>query len=98
MTQKKDDPMEETIEKFKPALAQIGFGSIVGYCSGAATKKIGRALAVVLGLGFMLVQGAAYSGYVDVDWSKIRDDSIKQVDTVRSHLHLYVYNMNVILK
>lgn len=45
-----------------------------------ATKKIGRALAIVAGVGFMIVQGAIYSGYVDVDWKKVQDDVAKKVD------------------
>lgn len=45
-----------------------------------ATKKIGRALAIVAGVGFMLVQGAVYSGYIDVDWKKVQDDVASKVD------------------
>ena len=68
------------IDKLKPALAKISFGSLVGYCSGVATKKIGRALAIVAGMGFMIVQGAVYSGYIDVDWKKVQDDVASKVD------------------
>ena len=67
-------------DKLKPALTKITFGSLVGYCSGVATKKIGRALAIVAGVGFMLVQGAVYSGYIDVDWKKVQDDVASKVD------------------
>lgn len=45
-----------------------------------ATKKIGRALAIVAGMGFMIVQGAVYSGYIDVDWKKVQDDVVSKVD------------------
>ena len=31
-------------------------------------------------LGFMLVQTAVYSGYVDVDWKKVQDDVAKKAD------------------
>ena len=68
------------IDRLKPALTKITFGSLVGYCSGVATKKIGRALAIVAGMGFMIVQGAVYSGYIDVDWKKVQDDVASKVD------------------
>merc|ERR1712087_675179 len=69
------------IEKLTPTLKTAGFGSFVGYCSGAAAKKIGKALAVVVGFGFIAIQGAVYSGYVNVDWNKVQDDAVKKIDT-----------------
>jgi len=55
----------------------------MGYCSGMAFRRVGRALGVVIGVGFMGVQAAAASGYIDVDWNKVKDDAIKPFDTVR---------------
>lgn len=55
----------------------------MGYCSGFALKKVGKALAVVVGLGFVAVQGAVYGGYLNVDWAKIKADGFKKIDTVR---------------
>jgi uncharacterized membrane protein (Fun14 family) len=84
MSDKKSDPVNDAIELAKPHLGKLTFGSIVGYCSGAAAKKVGKALAVIGGLAFIAIQSAAYSGYVDVDWNKIQDDAISKVDTVSS--------------
>ena len=84
MTESKDtkkDVMEAAIEQAKPIMAKLGFGAVVGYCSGMALKKIGKAVATVIGLGFMAVQGAVYAGYIDVDWKKVQDDVVKSVDT-----------------
>mmetsp|Transcript_3244 Transcript_3244/g.3602 ORF Transcript_3244/g.3602 Transcript_3244/m.3602 type:complete len:122 (-) Transcript_3244:375-740(-) len=75
----KDDDM--TLEKAKPILAKLSFGSIVGYCSAAAAKTVGKAAAVLAGLSFIVVQSAVYSGYVEVDWEKIQGDAIKKIDT-----------------
>ena len=82
MSGKKSDPVSEAIELARPHLGKLSFGGIVGYCSGAAAKKVGKALAVLGGLAFIAIQSAAYSGYVDVDWNKIQDDAIAQIDTV----------------
>ena len=90
MSNNKSDPVNEAIELAKPHLSKLTFGSIVGYCSGAAAKKVGKALAVMGGLAFIAVQSAAYSGYVDVNWNKIQDDAISQVDTVSSQIFLCI--------
>lgn len=78
---KNDDAIAEAIEKAKPIASKLTFGGIVGYCSGAAAKKVGQAIAIVGGLMFISVQSAVYSGYVDVDWKKVQDDAIAKVDT-----------------
>jgi len=51
-----NDPVNQLLDKVRPHVAKLTFGSIVGYCSGAAAKKIGRALAVLCGLGFIAIQ------------------------------------------
>mmetsp|Transcript_37226 Transcript_37226/g.77284 ORF Transcript_37226/g.77284 Transcript_37226/m.77284 type:complete len:124 (-) Transcript_37226:162-533(-) len=81
MTENKEDPVNAMIEKAKPIIAKLGFGSLVGYCSGMALKKIGKAVAFIIGVGFMGIQGAVSAGYIEVDWNKVKDDAIAQVDT-----------------
>eukprot|EP00979_Chaetoceros_neogracilis_P018348 scaffold10575_cov275-Chaetoceros_neogracile.AAC.2 len=76
-----NDPVNQMLDKMRPYAAKLTFGSIVGYCSGAAAKKIGRALAVLCGLGFIAIQSASYSGYVAVDWQKVQDDAVAKIDT-----------------
>lgn len=78
---KSDDPVNLFLEKAKPKLTKLTFGSVVGYCSGAAAKTVGKALAVLAGITFIAVQSAAYSGYIDVNWNKVKDDAIAKVDT-----------------
>mmetsp|Transcript_48184 Transcript_48184/g.73356 ORF Transcript_48184/g.73356 Transcript_48184/m.73356 type:complete len:124 (-) Transcript_48184:79-450(-) len=75
------DPMETAIDKLKPIISQLGFGSVMGYCSGMAMKKIGKAVAFAVGVGFIAVQTAVSAGYIDVDWGKVKDDSMKKLDT-----------------
>ena len=76
------DAISQALDWLKPALGKLTFGGFVGYCSGIAAKKIGKAVAAAIGLGFIAIQGAVYTGYVDVDWAKVQDDVIKKVDTV----------------
>ena len=81
MTEKKEDAVETAIEKLKPILAKTGFGAVMGFCSGMALKKVGKALAVIIGLGAIGLQTAAFTGYLAVDWTKISDDMKKKADT-----------------
>mmetsp|Transcript_18155 Transcript_18155/g.25844 ORF Transcript_18155/g.25844 Transcript_18155/m.25844 type:complete len:161 (+) Transcript_18155:173-655(+) len=76
-----DDEFDAYLKKATPILSKITFGSLVGYCSGAAAKKIGKALAVMVGMGFIAIQGFVYTGYVSIDWKKVQNDAIKAIDT-----------------
>ncbi len=57
----KNDPVEQLIAKAKPLFAQLSFGSVVGYCSGAAAKKVGKMVAVMAGLAFITIQSGKKS-------------------------------------
>jgi len=81
MTAEKQDPVEAIIDKAKPLLANLSFGAMMGYCSGYALKKVGRALALIIGMGFIGLQVAATSGYIQIDWNKLKVDFVKRVDT-----------------
>ena len=77
------DAVESALDSLKPIVTKVSLGGVMGYCSGMALKKVGKALAFVVGLGFVAVQSAAYAGYIQVNWGKIADDSIvKPLDTV----------------
>lgn len=78
---KNEDPVKAMLEKAQPIIAKLGFGSVVGYCSGMALKKIGKAVAFVIGIGFIGIQAAVSAGYIEVDWNKVKDDAIHQIDT-----------------
>ena len=80
MTEAKD-AVETAIDKLKPIMAKLSFGAIMGYCSAMALKKVGKALAVVVGVGFIGLQTAVSTGYLAVDWTKISDDIKKSADT-----------------
>mmetsp|Transcript_29214 Transcript_29214/g.43087 ORF Transcript_29214/g.43087 Transcript_29214/m.43087 type:complete len:187 (+) Transcript_29214:104-664(+) len=51
---------------------QLSYGFVMGYCSGLALKKAGRAAAVVLGMGFMTLQGLQHMGYIEVNHGALK--------------------------
>ena len=59
----------------------VSFGSAMGFCSGYALKKIGRAAATTVGVIFLGLTSAQRSGYIDVRWEKIEADSMSLVST-----------------
>ena len=81
MTEKKD-MVEQILDKANPLLANLSFGAIMGYSSGYALKKVGKALAFIIGIGFISLQTAISYGYIEgINWTKVRDDAAKQMDT-----------------
>jgi uncharacterized membrane protein (Fun14 family) len=82
MVEKKDDPVETALEKLKPYANQLTVGSITGFCSGYALKKIGKAAAVIVGCGFIALQTCVTFGYLNVDWARISEDTQKKLDQV----------------
>ncbi|EEC49438.1 predicted protein [Phaeodactylum tricornutum CCAP 1055/1] len=76
----KNDVIEDIIEKAKPIFGNMTFGAVMGYCSGIALQKVGKALAVIVGIGFVGLQTAASMGYIVVDWEKIRVSVVSSID------------------
>jgi uncharacterized membrane protein (Fun14 family) len=54
-----------------PLASQLGVGLVSGYAVGYALKKIGKMLAVALGLVFVVVQVLAVQGFLTVHWDAI---------------------------
>lgn len=75
------DTVQQFLERSKVAGPAVGFGGMLGYCSGLAFRKAGKVAGVAIGLTFMGVQTAASSGYITVNWDKVKDDTfVKTLD------------------
>lgn len=59
-----------------PYVQQLTFGAVAGFIAGYALKKVGKVVAIVLGLLFVALQLLAWSGFISVDWGVIQ----RQVD------------------
>ena len=58
----------------------IASGALVGYCSAIALRDVGRMAAAALGFVFLLFQGAASLGYVDINTAKLESDLTARLD------------------
>ncbi len=57
-----------------PWIEQIGFGLVAGFVAGYALKKLGKLVALVVGVLFVALQLLAWSGYVTIQWGRLQQD------------------------
>ena len=75
-----DGAVDAWVAALAPASLQLGLGSLAGAAVGFTLRTGAKAAAVVAGGGFMLVQGLAYNGIVEVDWKKAEREAVRQLD------------------
>uniref|UniRef100_A0A8C7Z222 FUN14 domain containing 1 n=1 Tax=Oryzias sinensis TaxID=183150 RepID=A0A8C7Z222_9TELE len=68
-------------EKYSVA-TQLMMGGVTGWCAGYVFQRVGKIAATAIGGGFLLLQMANHSGYVQVDWKKVEKD----VNKAKKHL------------
>jgi len=54
-------------------VGDLGFGGIVGAVAGYAAKKASKIVALALGAVFLLIQGLAYFGLIDIHWGVVEN-------------------------
>jgi len=55
-----------------PFVEQLGFGAVAGFAAGFALKKVGKLVAIAVGLLFVIVQVLAYYGYISINWGTVQ--------------------------
>jgi uncharacterized membrane protein (Fun14 family) len=82
-----------------PLASQLGVGAVAGFAVGYALKKVGKVLAVAVGLLFLTVQILSYQGIVTVHWGEVeaRVDPLLETTSLeaawRSLLALLTHNV-----
>jgi uncharacterized membrane protein (Fun14 family) len=61
------------VEVITPLLTQLGVGGIAGLCVGYALIKIGRLIALILGLAFLGLQALAYKGIININYTALEE-------------------------
>lgn len=85
-----DEGFNALLTQYKPLLQKLSISSFMGYCSAISAKRVGKSLAVVIGLGFVVIQGLAHHGFVEVDWNKVKKSATDVIDTVSIYHMRYV--------
>ncbi len=65
--------MSEQVDFLTPIIAQLGVGGVGGLCVGYALKKIAKITAVIIGVGFLVLQYLAYEGIITIDYGALKD-------------------------
>ncbi|KAJ3150786.1 hypothetical protein HDU86_006295 [Geranomyces michiganensis] len=60
--------------------SEISMATALGACSGFATKKLAKTGGLIIGLGFLGVQGLVHAGILQVNWQKVEGALIGTVD------------------
>lgn len=55
-----------------PFVEQLGFGAVAGFAAGFALKKVGKLVAIAVGLLFVVVQVLAYYGFISINWTAVQ--------------------------
>ena len=63
-----------------PVVSNLGFSGVMGFAAGYALKRVGQAMAVLVGLAFIAIQGLAMNGLITVNWSNIESMIKKNLD------------------
>jgi uncharacterized membrane protein (Fun14 family) len=86
------------IQPFIPYIQQLGFGGISGFLVGYALKKVGKVVAIVLGILFVILQVLAYYGFVSINWIEVQKsvDPLLETNTLQAIwqgvLNILTYN------
>ncbi|MDF1521950.1 MAG: FUN14 domain-containing protein [Trueperaceae bacterium] len=78
--------MDVDLASWWPLASQLGVGLVAGFAAGYALKKVGKLLAVAIGLLFVVVQVLAWQGFLTVNWGEVeaRVDPLLEVDSLES--------------
>lgn len=61
------------LQSVLPWVQQIGFGAVAGFVAGYALKKVGKLVALAIGLLFVVIQLLAWWGFLSVDWGVVQE-------------------------
>lgn len=78
---KNDDAVSKLIDKYGDGMGQATFSGLLGFSSGYAMMKVGKAVAFLIGVVFITAQGLNHAGVVSVKWNRLEDKAKKYLDT-----------------
>lgn len=91
--------MDVDLSSWWPLATQLGIGVVAGFAVGYALKKVGKFVAVAVGLVFVVVQVLAWQGFLTVHWGEVqaRVDPMLEVDSLegawRTLVDVLTYNL-----
>ena len=84
------------VEIITPLMTQLGVGGIVGLCVGYALKKIGKLIAILVGIAFLGLELLAYKGIIRINYLALEEwarNLIGQIGAIEGILTLIIGNI-----
>jgi uncharacterized membrane protein (Fun14 family) len=84
------------VEVITPLLTQLGVGGIAGLCVGYALKKIGKFIAILVGIALLGLELLAYKGIISINYSALEEwarNLIGQIGATEGILTLIIGNL-----
>ncbi len=84
------------VEILTPLITQLGVGGIAGLCVGYALKKIGKLVAILVGVAFLGLELLAYKGIININYSALEEWAkglIGQIGEAEGILTLIIGNL-----
>ncbi|XP_070606614.1 FUN14 domain-containing protein 1 isoform X1 [Erythrolamprus reginae] len=85
------------VEKYSVA-TQIVMGGITGWCAGFLFQKVGKLAATAVGGGFLLLQIASHSGYIQIDWKRVEKDVNKAKKQLKKRANKAAPEINTLIE
>ncbi|XP_068280022.1 FUN14 domain-containing protein 1 [Nyctibius grandis] len=86
------------VEKYSVA-TQIVMGGVTGWCvRDFLFQKVGKLAATAVGGGFLLLQIASHSGYVQVDWKRVEKDVNKAKKQLKKRANKAAPEINTLIE
>uniref|UniRef100_A0A7M4FKT9 FUN14 domain containing 1 n=1 Tax=Crocodylus porosus TaxID=8502 RepID=A0A7M4FKT9_CROPO len=73
-------------------------GGVTGWCAGFLFQKVGKLAATAVGGGFLLLQIASHSGYVQVDWKRVEKDVNKAKKQLKKRANKAAPEINTLIE
>ncbi|KAJ3415049.1 hypothetical protein HDV05_005575 [Chytridiales sp. JEL 0842] len=61
-------------------MSEIGMATVLGACSGFATKKLAKTGGLVLGVTFMGLQALSHANIIKINWPRIEELVVGKLD------------------
>jgi uncharacterized membrane protein (Fun14 family) len=84
------------VEILTPLLTQLGVGGIAGLCVGYALKKIGKLVAILLGIAFLGLEILAWKGIISINYDALAawaNEGFSQVGVAEGILTTIIGNL-----
>ncbi len=84
------------VEVLTPLLTQLGVGGVAGLCVGFALKKIGKLVAVLIGIAFLGLEFLAWKGIISINYDALTtwaNELFAQVGVLEGVLSAIIANL-----